>query len=133
MHYVQETTFPPMEGDGVGGLSDTVCVVGGYASEDAEETHGKHHFDDVNSGALQSAQYGVHLLEEVVDEPIDICDHGCFQIILKEPMDPHVTLNSMRTWKGESSSMRERFILKRVQRVELEVQVGYTFYFSVFN
>ena len=94
----------------VGGLSGSDCVAGDGECEDVEKTHGKHHSVDFSSTGLQLTQYGVHSLEEVLDEPIDIRDHGRFQIMLTDPMDPHVVLKSRRVWQGESSSKRERLI-----------------------
>jgi len=40
------------EGDGVGGLSGSNCVVGDDECEDVEKTHRKHHPVDFNSGGL---------------------------------------------------------------------------------
>ena len=96
------------EGNGEGRFSGVECDTGGYVGEVAEKTHGKHHNSVVNSGCLQLAQFGVHSSEEVLDEPIDIHDHGRFQIILTETVDPQAFLNFRRLWQGESSSMRER-------------------------
>jgi len=105
----QELASMMKEGDGLGGLSGSDCVAGDDECEDMEKTRGKHHPVDFNSGGLQLTQYGVHSPEEVLDEPIDICEHGRFQIMLTDPMDPHVVLKSRRVKESRAPSGNDLF------------------------